>query len=73
MSQENAITQVDIAQALGPETPYFMTTSLYWDCECQRNYIRPRDMNMCENCGAFKDESPDSRVSELRTAGIHLP
>ena len=30
-------------------------------------------MNMCEDCGALKDESPDSTLNEIRAAGIHIP
>lgn len=30
-------------------------------------------MLMCEYCGHFRDESPDSRINELASAGIHLP
>ena len=59
--------------ALNPESNYFMTSHLYWDCDCPQNYIRPRSMNMCEDCGALKDDSPDSRLSEIRAAGIHIP
>ena len=67
------ITAAAIAQALAyPETPYFMTTNLYWDCNCDSNFIRPSGMSMCEDCGAWRDESPDSRINELRDDGIHV-
>ena len=29
-------------------------------------------MPMCEECGAFKNECPDSRINEIRTTGIHV-
>ena len=67
------INEHSLAQALDPENPYFITTHLYWDCECDREYIRPASMLMCEDCGALKDESPDSRLNEVRSAGIHIP
>ena len=67
-------TERSVAQAMRyPETQFFMTTMLFWDCECREDYIHPRDMLMCEKCGYFKDECPDSRINEIRAAGIHLP
>ena len=67
------IDQDAIIQALEfPRTGYFITTNLYWDCECDPNYIRPADMRMCENCGMLQEESPQSRINELRTLGIHI-
>ena len=50
-----------------------MTSHLYWDCDCPQNYTRPRSKNICEDCGALKDESPDSTLNEIRAAGIHIP
>ena len=77
------ITEQDIARALDPEVPYFMTSNLWWDCNCQpattpsaargSGFHRPRSMLMCEDCGSFRDESPNSRINELAAAGIHLP
>ena len=61
-----------IIRALEPANEYFITTSLYWDCECEHNYTRPADMNMCENCGTTQDESPNARIGELRRHGIHV-
>lgn len=67
------IDQTAIAQALSfPDTPYFITTNLYWDCECPANYIHPAAMNMCEDCGAFRDESPDSSLTELKDMSFHI-
>ena len=31
------INEHSLAQALDPENPYFITTHLYWDCECDRD------------------------------------
>lgn len=68
------ITEEDILRALDDSVlDYFITTSLYWDCQCPGDgYHRPADMPMCEACEAFRDESADSRINELRHAGIHL-
>ena len=70
-----AITESDIAEALDQGQNSFMTTHMFWDCNCPHSagYIRPASMLMCEDCGEFRDESPDSRINEIRSAGIHLP
>ena len=62
-----------VIQALSyPGTNYFITTRLYWDCECRENYIKAADVPMCEECGAFREDQPDSRINEMRQEGIHL-
>ena len=40
-------------------------TSLFWDCECERDYIHPKAQTPCLVCGAERDSQPDSRVSEV--------
>ena len=55
-----------------PETDYFITTNLYWDCECDTDYHRPRDVDRCGNCGTFREDGPDSRINELGMHGIVL-
>ena len=68
-----AVTGEDIIQALSHRGPdgYFLTTGLYWECECAENYYRPQGMAFCEDCGSFASECPDARVHELRAHGIH--
>ena len=67
------IGQYQVIQALSyPGTNYFITTSLYWDCDCREGYIKPSDIQMCEECGSFREDQPDSRINELRQDGIHL-
>lgn len=69
-----AITEDKIVQALSHSDPddYFVTTRLYWECECPEEYFRPQQMAYCENCGSFAEECPDARIHELRANGIHL-
>ena len=71
--QENPVQPDAIAKALDPGNHYFITTSLYWECECDTNFIRSAQMNMCENCGAMKDECPDARIGDVRQHGVHVP
>ena len=66
------ITEESIIQALDPDNPYFITTSLYWECECHGNFVRSAGMNMCENCGAFRDECPDARLLDIKDSGTHV-
>ena len=72
-SPAHPIDEAAIVQALSyPRTPYFITTSLYWDCECDINHIRPAGMPACEECGAVRADRPDSRINEARNARIHV-
>ena len=50
----------------------------YWDCNCEGpSYIKPADEEACPDCGAQKDECPDSHAREVRAAliegGVSLP
>jgi hypothetical protein len=45
--------------------PPVITTPLFWDCNCDDNYIRPTGAVDCLFCGAQRDESPDSRLNEV--------
>ena len=48
------------------------TTDLYWDCECEKNYIHPKAHIHCLLCGARVEDQPDSRVNEVKAAGLSL-
>jgi hypothetical protein len=50
------------------------TTMEYWDCECDEDftYINPKKNMKCPRCGAERDESPDARINEVKTAGLPL-
>lgn len=41
------------------------TTPLFWDCECGADFIHPAAQPQCPNCGADRDDQPDSRVPEV--------
>lgn len=51
---------------------HIQTTSEYWDCECNTNYIHPRAISACPVCGCVKDDQPDSIVSEVIKAGFGI-
>jgi hypothetical protein len=42
------------------------TTDEYWDCECEHNYIHPKAEEVCKVCGSSREDSPDSRLAEVR-------
>ena len=52
----------------------FFTTLQYVDCECETDYIHPNpgdpDAVICERCGVYSHDGPDSRVSEVVAAGL---
>lgn len=68
------VTVADVALALAYSGPgdYFITTHLFWECECDEDYFHSADMLMCEHCGVLAEDSADARIHELRAAGIHL-
>jgi len=37
----------------------------YWDCECEHNYIHPKNVDECKVCGSLWEEQPESRTSEV--------
>ena len=51
----------------------FYTTSLFWDCECEDDYIRPAFRNECPLCGSSREDQPDARVDEILNHSINLP
>jgi len=57
------------------QDPATVTNPDYWDCECEDNYIRPKQKTgadqskfECPDCGAREDEQPDSRADEVAAA-----
>jgi len=51
----------------------FFTTSLFWDCECEEDYIHPLWDESCPACGVSRDEAPDSRLNEVVRHSNSLP
>lgn len=41
------------------------TTEDYWDCECEKFHLHPKDQDLCPKCGARHEDSPDSRAVEV--------
>ena len=37
----------------------------YWDCECEERYINPKTLIYCPRCKTYRDDSPDSRITEI--------
>ena len=50
----------------------FYTTPLFWDCECEENYIHSFTEENCPACGATCEEAPDARVHEVIGHSIGL-
>lgn len=48
------------------------TTSLFWDCECQWDYIHPVTKTCCEKCNAISGEQSNSRINEVVLYAIDL-
>ncbi len=43
----------------------FYTTPLFWDCECEEEYIHPAFEEFCPHCNSRREDAPDARVSEI--------
>jgi hypothetical protein len=53
--------EIQIVEYLGD----IILTPLFWDCECEHNFIHPKSQPTCSICEAEVDEQPDSRVDEI--------
>ena len=56
-----------------PANGGFFTTSLFWDCECEEDYIHPLWDEDCPACGSARHEAPDSRINEVIRHSSKLP
>ncbi len=43
----------------------FYTTPLFWDCECERDYIHSCTEQSCPVCKAERDDAPYARVDQV--------
>jgi len=46
------------------------TTTLYWNCNCDNNYIKSVELKKCKICGAQQKYQPNSRIDECIKLGI---
>ena len=51
----------------------FVTTPVFWNCECNKGYIHPASETECYACMAQRDDSPDSRIDEINRHSDELP
>ena len=42
-------------------------TSLFWDCECEHRFVHRAHEIVCPQCGARREDQPDSHIAELLT------
>lgn len=47
------------------------TTSDFWDCECEEEYIHHSGQPCCTKCGAIREDCPDSRLSEVKLENMY--
>jgi hypothetical protein len=43
----------------------YFTTPLFWDCECERDYIHPCTEPLCPFCKVERNDAPNARVDEV--------
>ena len=51
--------------ALVEKSGDIFTTPLFWDCECEEDYIHSCLDEACPVCKAMQEESSDARVDEV--------
>lgn len=44
----------------------------FWDCECENDYIRYKNENSCDVCGALQEDSPNAREDEINTMMVDV-
>lgn len=44
-----------------------ITDKRFWDCECEKNYIHEKAIELCNICGATRETQPDSHAKEVIT------
>ena len=54
-----------VEMALDDESEVFATTPLYWECDCEWDYIRSSSVSVCVVCGVYAEDSADSRINEV--------
>jgi hypothetical protein len=42
-----------------------ITTRYFWDCECEHDYIHPKNVLYCHLCDTKVEDAPDSRLDEV--------
>jgi len=55
-----------------PQNGGFFTTALFWECECEEDYLHTFTQPECPACEAKRDESPDARLAEVLRCGAKL-
>jgi hypothetical protein len=50
----------------------FYTTVLFWECECQQDFLHPIDQERCHACGFPRSESPDARLETVLRDGSRV-
>ena len=59
------MTAIELEHGQDPAT---VTNPAYWDCECEKDYIRPKSKFECDICNTCVDDQPDSRADEVAAA-----
>lgn len=53
-------------EVLGNDVEGCETTPIFWDCECEKDYIQvASERGHCPKCGSHDSRQPDSRIAEV--------
>jgi hypothetical protein len=48
-----------------------VTTSEYWDCACEKEYIHVSEEKQCNICGLTREQGSDAIVKEIKAENMH--
>lgn len=46
--------------------PNFTLNLAYWECNCERNYIKPMTADVCDRCGYHQDDCPSANEETVQ-------
>lgn len=70
--ERSGVKRIDVVDAFSSkeeEGDEINLSSLYWDCDCEHQFIHPREQEYCPFCKAKAIDQPDSRIGELKLFG----
>lgn len=69
----DALNETGLLQLHDHLTIPFHTTILFWNCECESEYIHPLTDEECPLCHARRESQPPARVNEVMRQASMLP
>ncbi len=62
--------KLDISEPITHQADELQLMPAFWDCNCERGYIKPKERQLCPDCCALRDDCPDSSAWEAYKQGV---